>query len=135
MPKFKDQIKVQTDKAKARHEKFQHNLVVRGITFSNMVQNKTEKVQSVLAEKIQINKRETELELGNIVQKLETKLEESFKALSEKVVSFMSRVKERGLAQKATCWWLFGVVLGCVEAVGAIGWRWWRLESDFDNNG
>ena len=34
--------------------------------------------------------------------------------------------------------WLFGVVLGCVEAVeavGAIGWRWWRLESDFDNNG
>ena len=42
------------------------------------------------------------------------------------------------LAQKATCWWLFGVVLGCVEAVeavGAIGWRWWRLESDFDNNG
>ena len=54
-----------------------------------MVQNKTEKVQSVLAEKIQINKKETELELGNIVQKLETKLEESFKALSEKVVSFM----------------------------------------------
>ena len=54
-----------------------------------MVQNKTEKVQSVLAEKIQNNKKETELELGNIVQKLETKLEESFKALSEKVVSFM----------------------------------------------
>ena len=54
-----------------------------------MVQNKTEKVQSVLAEEIQINKKETELELGNIVQKLETKLEESFKALSEKVVSFM----------------------------------------------
>ena len=51
-----------------------------------MVQNKTEKV---LAEKIQNNKKETELELGNIVQKLETKLEESFKALSEKVVSFM----------------------------------------------
>ena len=50
----------------------------------------------------------------------------------------MSRYKEQGLAQKATCWWLFGVVLGCVEAVeavGAIGWRWWRLESDFDNNG
>ena len=54
-----------------------------------MVQNKTEKVQSVLAEKIKNNKKETELELGNIVQKLETKLEESFKALSEKVVSFM----------------------------------------------
>ena len=54
-----------------------------------MVQNKTEKVQSVLAEKIENNKKETELELGNIVQKLETKLEESFKALSEKVVSFM----------------------------------------------
>ena len=88
-PKFKEQMKVQADKAKARQEKLQNNLVVRGITFSNMVQNKTEKVQSVLAEKIQNNKKETELELGNIVQKLETKLEESFKALSEKVVSFM----------------------------------------------
>ena len=88
-PKFKEQIKVQADKAKARQEKLQNNLVVRGITFSNMVQNKTEKVQSVLAEKIQNNKKETELELGNIVQKLENKLEESFKALSEKVVSFM----------------------------------------------
>ena len=86
-----EQIKVQADKAKARQEKLQNNLVVRGITFSNMVQNKTEKVQSVLAEKFQINKKETELELelGNIVQKLETKLEESFKALSQKVVSFM----------------------------------------------
>ena len=84
-----EQIKVQADKAKARQEKLQNNLVVRGITFSNMVINKTEKVQSVLAEKIQINKKETELELGNIVQKLETKLEESFKALSQKVVSFM----------------------------------------------
>ena len=88
-PKFRDQIKVQADKAKDRQEKLQNNLVVRGITFSNMVQNKTEKVQSVLAEKIQNNKKETELELGSIVQKLETKLEESFKALSEKVVSFM----------------------------------------------
>ena len=87
--KFRDQIKVQADKAKARQEKLQNNLVVRGITFSNMVQNKTEKVQSVLAEKIQNNKKDTELELGSIVQKLETKLEESFKALSEKVVSFM----------------------------------------------
>ena len=62
-PKFRDQIKVQADKAKARQEKLQNNLVVRGITFSNMVQNKTEKVQSVLAEKIQNNKKETELEL------------------------------------------------------------------------
>ena len=59
-PKFKEQIKVQADKAKARQEKLQNNLVVRGITFSNMVQNKTEKVQSVLAEKIQNNKKETE---------------------------------------------------------------------------
>ena len=54
-----------------------------------MVQNKTEKVQSELTEKIQINKRETEVELDNIVHKLETKMEEAFKALSEKVVSFM----------------------------------------------
>ena len=54
-----------------------------------MVQNKTEKVQSEITEKIQINKRETELELDNIVQKLEHKVEESFKALSERVVSFM----------------------------------------------
>ena len=68
-PKFKDQIKVQAEKAKARQEKLQNNLVVRGITFSNMVQNKTEKVHSVLAEKIQYNKKEIELELGNIVQK------------------------------------------------------------------
>ena len=89
-PKCKDQTKAQADKAKARQEKLQNNLVVRGIRFSNMVQNKTEKVQSVLAEKIQNNKKETELELGNIVQKLDTKLEEAFKALSsQKVVSFM----------------------------------------------
>ena len=54
-----------------------------------MVQNKTEKVQSELTEKIQINKRETELEVDNNVQKLEHKVEESFKALSERVVSFM----------------------------------------------
>ena len=92
-PKFKDQIKVQADKAKARQEKLQNNLVVRRITSSNMDQNKTEKVQSVLAEKIQNNKKETELELGNIVQKLETKLEKSLKALSEKVVSFMVNSK------------------------------------------
>ena len=88
-PKFKDQIKIQADRAKARQEKLQNNLVVRGIIFSNIVQNKTEKVQSELTEKIQINKRETELELDNIVQKLEHKVEESFKALSERVVSFM----------------------------------------------
>ena len=42
-PKFKDQINVQADKAKARQEKLQKNLVVRGTTFSSMVQNKTEK--------------------------------------------------------------------------------------------
>ena len=41
--KFKDQIKIQADKAKFRQEKLQNNLVVRGITFSNMVQNKNRK--------------------------------------------------------------------------------------------
>ena len=50
-PKFKDQTKIQADRAKARHKKLQNNLVVRGITFSNIVQNKTEKVQSELTEK------------------------------------------------------------------------------------
>ena len=50
-PKFKVQIKIQADRAKARQEKLQNNLVVRGITFSNMVQNKIEKVQSELTEK------------------------------------------------------------------------------------
>ena len=54
-----------------------------------MVQNKTEKVQSELSEKIQINKRETEVDLDNIVHKLETKMEESFKELSERAISFM----------------------------------------------
>ena len=54
-----------------------------------MVQNKTEKVKSELTEKIQTSKRETEVELDNIVHNLETKMEESFKALSEKVFSFM----------------------------------------------
>ena len=53
------------------------------------MQNKTEKVQSELTEKIQVNKRETEQVLDNVVQKLETRLENSFKELSEKVVSFM----------------------------------------------
>ena len=84
-PKFK----VQADRAKARQENLQNNLFVRGITFSNMVQNKTEKVQSELTEKINFDKRETELELGNIVQKLEYKVKESFKALSERAFSFM----------------------------------------------
>ena len=32
-----------------------------------MVQNKTEKLQSELTEKIQINERETEVELDNLV--------------------------------------------------------------------
>ena len=40
-----------------------------------MVQNKTEKVQSELTEKLQINKKETEVELDNIAQKLESKME------------------------------------------------------------
>ena len=57
--------------------------------FSNIVQNRTEKVQSDLTQKIQINKRETEQELDKVVQKLEAKLENSFKELSEKIVSFM----------------------------------------------
>ena len=88
-PKFKEQIKIQTERAKVRQEKLQNNLVVRGITFSNIVQNRTEKVQSDLTQKIQINKRETEQELDKVVQKLEAKLENSFKELSEKIVSFM----------------------------------------------
>ena len=54
--KFKDQIKIQADRAKARQEKLQNNLVVRGITFSNIVQNKTEKVQSELTEKSKLIK-------------------------------------------------------------------------------
>ena len=36
-PKFKEQIEVQADKDKARQEKLQNNVVVKGITFSNMV--------------------------------------------------------------------------------------------------
>ena len=88
-PKFKEQIKIQAERAKVRQEKLQNNLVVRGITFSNIVQNRTEKVQSDLTQKIQNNKRETEQELDKVVQKLEAKLENSFKELSEKIVSFM----------------------------------------------
>ena len=88
-PKYKDQIKIQADRAKARQDKLQNSLIIRGTTFSNIVQNKTEKVQSELTEKIQVSKRETEQVLDNVVQKLETRLEKSFKELSEKVVSFM----------------------------------------------
>ena len=88
-PKFKEQSKKQTEKVKARQEKIQNSLVVRGVSFSNIVKTNTDKVESTLSEKIQINKKETELELGNIVQKLESKMEESFKALSERIVSFM----------------------------------------------
>ena len=88
-PKFKEQFKKQTEKVKARQEKIQNSLIVRGVSFSNIVKTNTEKVESTLSEKIQTNKKETELELGNIVQKLESKMEESFKALSEKIVSFM----------------------------------------------
>ena len=39
-PKFKDQIKIQADRTKARQEKLQNNLVVRGITFSNIARTK-----------------------------------------------------------------------------------------------
>ena len=88
-PKFKEQFKKQTEKVKARQEKIQNSLIVRGVSFSNIVKTNTEKVESTLSEKIQTNKKETELELGNIVQKLESKMEESFKALSERIVSFM----------------------------------------------
>ena len=88
-PKFKEQFKKQTEKVKARQEKIQNSLVVRGVSFSNIVKTNTDKVESTLSEKIQINKKETEIELGNIVQKLESKMEESFKALSERIVSFM----------------------------------------------
>ena len=74
-PKFKEQFQKQREKAKARQEKIQNSLVVRGISFSNIVKTNTDKVQTALSEKIQINKQETELELGNIVQKLESKME------------------------------------------------------------
>ena len=33
-PKFKEQLKIQTEKAKTRQEKVQNSLVVRGITFT-----------------------------------------------------------------------------------------------------
>ena len=88
-PKFKEQLKIQTEKAKTRQEKVQNSLVVRGITFSNMVKNNSEKVESALTEKIQTNQRETELVLENVTQKLEEKISNSFRELSEKVVTFM----------------------------------------------
>ena len=88
-PKFKEQLKIQTEKAKTRQEKVQNSLVVRGITFSNIVKNNSEKVESALTEKIQTNQRETEQVLENVTQKLENKISNSFRELSEKVVTFM----------------------------------------------
>ena len=88
-PKFKEQLKIQTEKAKTRQKKVQNSLVVRGITFSNILKNNSEKVESALTEKIQTNQRETEQVLENVTQKLENKISNSFKELSEKVVTFM----------------------------------------------
>ena len=88
-PKYKEQFQKQTEKAKARQEKVQNSLVVRGITFSNIVKNNSEKVESALTEKIQTNQRETEQVLENVTQKLEDKISKSFRELSEKVVTFM----------------------------------------------
>ena len=87
--KYKEQFQKQTEKAKARQEKVQNSLVVRGITFSNIVKNNSEKVESALTEKIQTNQRETEQVLENVTQKLEDKISKSFRELSEKVVTFM----------------------------------------------
>ena len=88
-PKYKEQFQKQTEKAKARQEKVQNSLGVRGITFSNIVKNNSEKVESALTEKIQTNQRETEQVLENVTQKLEDKISKSFRELSEKVVTFM----------------------------------------------
>ena len=88
-PKYKEQFQKQTEKAKARQEKVQNSLVVRGITFSNIVKNNSEKVESAITEKIQTNQRETEQVLENVTQKLEDKISKSFRELSEKVVTFM----------------------------------------------
>ena len=88
-PKYIEQFQKQTEKAKARQEKVQNSLVVRGITFSNIVKNNSEKVESALTEKIQTNQRETEQVLENVTQKLEDKITKSFRELSEKVVTFM----------------------------------------------
>ena len=88
-PKFKEQYKIQTEKIKARQDKIQNSLVVRGISFSNIVKTNSDKVESTLTEKIQINKQETKQELNNVALKLEEKLEDSFNQLSGKLVSFM----------------------------------------------
>ena len=88
-PKFKEQCKIQTEKVKARQDKIQNSLVVRGISFSNIVKTNSDKVESTLTEKIQINKQETKQELDNVALKLEEKLEDSFNQLSGKLVSFM----------------------------------------------
>ena len=88
-PKYKEQFQKQTEKAKARQEKIQNSLVVRGVSFSNIVKTNTDKVQTALSEKIQLNKQETKQELNNVALKLEEKMEESFNELSGKLVSFM----------------------------------------------
>ena len=88
-PKFKDQIKIQADRAKARQEKLQNNLVVRVLHLAIWFSTKHKRYKSELTEKIQFNKRETELELDNIFQKLEYKVEEPFEALNERAISFM----------------------------------------------
>ena len=87
--KYKEQFQKQTEKAKARQEKIQNSLVVRGVSFSNIVKTDTDKVQTALSEKIQLNKHETKQELNNVALKLEEKLEESFNELSGNLVSFM----------------------------------------------
>ena len=88
-PKYKEQYKIQTEKVKARQDKIQNSLVVRGISFSNIVNTNSDKVESTLTEKIQLNKQETKQELDNVALKLEEKLEDSFNQLSGKLVSFM----------------------------------------------
>ena len=88
-PKFKEQYKIQTEKVKARQDKIQNSLVVRGISFSNIVKTNSDKAESTLTEKIQLNKQETKQELDNVALKLEEKLEDSFNQLSGKLVSFM----------------------------------------------
>ena len=86
-PKFKEQLKKQTEKVKARQEKLQNSLVVRGD--SNIVKTNTDNVEIALSEKIQTSKQETKLELDNVALKLEEKLEDSFNQLSGNLVSFM----------------------------------------------
>ena len=59
------------------------------ISFSNIFKTNSDKVESTLNEKIQLNKQETKQELDNVALKLEEKLEDSFNQLSGKLVSFM----------------------------------------------